>query len=234
MPDRLSAAGTRDSIGLTTQSPDFTHKLKLLEQVRNTLRVNHYSLRTEEAYLQWIRRFISSMANATRPKWVQPRWTPSSAISPWRAKFSASTQNQALNAIVFLYKHVLKIDLGDFSQFTRAKRPRKLPVVLTSQEVARLLDALEPPFLLMATLLYGSGLRLMDCLRLRIKDLDFGYQQIVVRDGKGNKDRVTVLPVSAIEPLRLHLQTVRTLHRQDRDKIRRGDVHAALSREAAP
>jgi integrase len=106
--------------------------------------------------------------------------------------------------------------------------------LLTQEEVARLLDALDSPFWLMATLLYGSGLRLMDCLRLRIKDLDFGYQQIVVRDGKGNKDRVTVLPVSAIEPLRLHLQTVRTLHRQDRDKIRRGDVHAALSREAAP
>jgi integrase len=86
---------------------------------------------------------------------------------------------------VFLYKHVLKLDLGDFSQFTRAKRPRKLPVVLTPPEVARLLDALEPPFWLMATLLYGSGLRLMDCLRLRVKDLDFGCQQIVVRDGKG-------------------------------------------------
>ena len=116
---------------------------------------------------------------------------------------------------MFLYKHVLKLDLGDFSQFTRAKRPSKLPVVLTPQEVARLLDALEAPFWLMATMLYGSGLRLMDCLRLRVKDLDFGYRQIVVRDGKGNKDRVTVLPVSAIEPLRVHLQTVRAIHRQD-------------------
>jgi integrase len=234
MPNLPSAAGTRDSIGLTTQPPDSTHKPKLLEQVRNTLRVNHYSLRTEEAYLQWIRRFIvfhgkrhpAEMASAEIDRFLSHL-----AVE---GEVSASTQNQALNAVVFLYKHVLKIDLGDFSQFTRAKRPRKLPVVLTSQEVARLLDALEPPFLLMATLLYGSGLRLMDCLRLRIKDLDFGYQQIVVRDGKGNKDRVTVLPVSAIEPLRLHLQTVRTLHRQDRDKIRRGDVHAALSREAAP
>ena len=128
---------------------------------------------------------------------------------------SASTQNQALNALVFLYKHVLRIDLGDFSQFTRAKRPRKLPVVLTTDEVTRLLDALDPPFRLMATLLYGSGLRLMDCLRLRVKDIDFGYQQILVRDGKGNKDRVTVLPVAAIEPLRAHLQTVRAIHRQD-------------------
>jgi integrase len=128
---------------------------------------------------------------------------------------AASTQNQALNAIVFLYKHVLELELGNFDQFTRAKRPRKLPAVLTRDEVARLIETLEQPFWLMATLLYGSGLRLMDCLRLRVKDLDFGYQQIVVRDGKGNKDRVTVLPVSAIEPLRLHLQTVRTLHRQD-------------------
>src|SRR4029450_12859943 len=127
---------------------------------------------------------------------------------------SASTQNQALNAIVFLYKHVLKIDPGDFSQFTRAKRPRKLPVVLTQDEVARLIETLEQPFWLMATLPYGACLRLMDCLRLRVKDLDFGYQQIVVRDGKGNKDRVTVLPVSAIEPLRAHLQAVRAIHRK--------------------
>jgi integrase len=177
--------------------------------------------------------------SAPRRKHRTPKDEPSKSnvISSHLAvegEVAASTQNQALNAIVFLYKHVLELELGNFNQFTRAKRPRKLPVVLTPDEVARPIETLEQPFWLMATLLYGSGLRLMDCLRLRVKDLDFGYQQIVVRDGKGNKDRVTVLPVTAIEPLRVHLQTVRTLHRQDLDNIRRGDVHAALSREAAP
>jgi integron integrase len=215
MSELPSALSDRERTPFCGPHQDVVRKPKLLEQVRSTLRVNHYSLRTEEAYLQWIRRFI--LFHGKR----HPAEMGAAEIGGFLSHLavegdvSASTQNQALNAIVFLYKHVLKTDLGDFSQFTRAKRPRKLPVVLTQEEVARLLDALEPPFWLMATLLYGSGLRLMDCLRLRVKDLDFGYQQIVVRDGKGNKDRVTVLPMTAIEPLRVHLQTVRALHRQD-------------------
>jgi integron integrase len=194
---------------------DSAQKPKLLDQVRKILRVTHYSLRTEEAYLQWIRRFILFHGKRHPAEMGAAEIDSFLSHLAVEGEVSASTQNQARNAIVFLYKQVVKIDLGDFSQFTRAKRPRKLPVVLTQEEVARLLDALEPPFWLMARLLYGSGLRLMDCLRLRVKDLDFGYRQIVVRDGKGNKDRVTVLPVTAIESLRFHLQTVRAVHRQD-------------------
>jgi len=215
MPDHPSAAGSRHSSGRTPQPRDSDHKPKLLEQVRSTLRVNHYSLRTEEAYLHWIRRFILFHGKRHPVEMASAEIDRFLSHLAVEGDVSASTQNQALNAIVFLYKHVLKLDLGDFSKFTRAKRPRKLPVVLTREEVARLLDILEPPFWLMATLLYGSGLRLMDCLRLRVKDIDFSYQQIVVRDGKGNKDRVTVLPVAAIEPLRVHFQAVRELHRQD-------------------
>jgi integrase len=185
MSELSSAASDRERTPFCGPHPDVVRKPKLLEQVRNTLRVNHYSLRTEEAYLQWIRRFILFHGKRHPAEMGAPEIDAFLSHLAVEGDVSASTQNQALNAIVFLYKHVLKIDLGDFSQFTRAKRPRKLPVVLTQNEVARLLNALEPPFWLMATLLYGSGLRLMDCLRLRVKDLDFGYQQIVVRDGKG-------------------------------------------------
>jgi integron integrase len=192
-----------------------TPKPKLLDQVRNILRVNHYSLRTEETYVHWIRRFI--YFHGKRHPAEMGAFEVDAFLSHLAVEgnVSASTQNQALNSIIFLYRHVLKLDLGDFSQFARAKRPRKLPVVLTKDEVSRLLYALEPPFWLMGTLLYGSGLRLMDCLRLRVKDIDFGYLHIVVRDGKGNKDRITVLPMAAIQPLQAHLETVRAIHRRD-------------------
>jgi integron integrase len=215
MSELPSALSDRERTPFCGPHQDVVRKPKLLEQVRNTLRVNHYSLRTEEAYLQWIRRFIFFHDKRHPAEMGAAEIDSFLSHLAVEGDVSASTQNQALNAIVFLYKHVLKIDLGDFSQFTRAKRPRKLPVVLTQEEVGRLLDALEPPFWLMGTLLYGSGLRLMDCLRLRVKDLDFGYQHIVVRDGKGNKDRITMLPQAAVGPLREHLQTVRTIHRQD-------------------
>jgi integron integrase len=192
-------------------------KPKLLDQVRSILRVNHYSLRTEESYLHWIRRFILFHGKRHPTDLGEADIDAFLSHLAVEGNVSASTQNQALNAVVFLYKHVLKIGLGDFSQFARAKRPRRLPVVLTQDEVAQLLDALDPPYWLMGALLYGSGLRLMECLRLRVKDIDFGYLHIIVRDGKGSKDRVTVLPMSAIESLREHLDAVRAIHRQDLD-----------------
>jgi integron integrase len=130
-------------------------------------------------------------------------------------KVAASTQNQALNALVFLYEHVMGEPLGTVGEFTRAKRPKRLPVVLTREEVNRLLGALTGTYRLMAGLLYGSGLRLMECVRLRVKDVDFAHNQIVVRDGKGQKDRVTMLPQRFQQPLREHLTRVKEQHDKD-------------------
>ena len=190
-------------------------KARLLDQVREVIRVKHYSIRTEEAYVQWIKRFIFFHGKR------HPREMGATEIEVFltdlavQRKVSSSTQNQALNALVFLYKEVLDIDLGEFAA-VRAKRPNRLPVVLTKAETAKLLAAMKPGTIgLMARLLYGTGMRLMECVRLRVKDVDFGYGQIMVRDGKGLKDRVTVLPGKLREPLRVHLEQVRLLHRQD-------------------
>ena len=128
---------------------------------------------------------------------------------------AASTQNQALSAILFLYKEVLKQEIGWLDQVERAKKPAKLPVVLTRDEVDKIFRHLDGTPKLMATLLYGSGLRLMECVRLRVKDIDFGYAQITVRDAKGGKDRVTMLPIHLAEPLQRHLVKVKTQHEQD-------------------
>lgn len=132
------------------------------------------------------------------------------------AGIAPSTQNQALNALVFLYRQVLEVDPGQFGDFIRAKVKIKLPVVLTRAEASRLIAALNPPYFLMGMLLYGAGLRLMECMRLRVKDVDFGYRQIVVREGKRGKDRITVLPEVAIKPLKVHLRAIRTLYNEDR------------------
>ena len=156
---------------------------RLLDQLRGEIRLRHYSLRTEQTYVDWVRRFI--LFHGKR----HPRQMGTSEIRAFlselavRGNIAASTQNQALNALVFLYRHVLGIDLGDFGDFVRAKPSQKLPVVLTHGEASRLIDALRKPYRLMATLLYGAGLRLMEAARLRVKDIDFGYRQIMVRDG---------------------------------------------------
>jgi integron integrase len=132
-----------------------------------------------------------------------------------RRKVAASTQNLALNALVFLFNQVLKKPLGDMGEFARAKRPRRLPVVLTRQEVESVLNCLNGIYQLMAGLLYGSGLRLMECLRLRVQDVDFGYRQIVVRNAKGGKDRIVPLPQRFSDPLKAHLEQRKTLHQDD-------------------
>jgi integron integrase len=161
--------------------------------------------------VDWIRRFI--LFHGKR----HPREMGTSEICAFlselavRGNIAASTQNQALNALVFLYRHVLGIDLGDFGDFVRAKPSQKLPVVLTHGEASRLIDALRKPYRLMATLLYGAGLRLMEAARLRVKDIDFGYRQIMVRDGKGGKDRITILPDAAIPALKEQLTRSRQL-----------------------
>ncbi len=188
---------------------------KLLEQMQVVIRTKHYSLRTEESYLQWVRRFI--LFHHKR----HPREMGASDVEAYlshlavKRNVSSGTQNQALSAILFLYKEVLKIELPWLDGIVRARRPSRLPVVLSSDEVARLLAAIEGTHGLMARLMYGTGMRLMEMIRLRVKDLDFELNQIVVRDGKGAKDRITMLPQSLKSTLKDHLRHVKALHESD-------------------
>ena len=188
---------------------------RLLDQVRELIRIRHYSIRTEQAYLQWIRRYILFHGKRHPRDMGADELTMFLSDLALKRNVSASTQNQALNAILFLYRDVLKISLPWLNDVQRAKKPQRLPVVLTRREVASLLARLEGTSWLMAALTYGSGLRLLECLRLRVKDVDFHYKQILVRDAKGQKDRVTVLPHNLIDPLRDHLAKVRELHERD-------------------
>ena len=189
--------------------------MRLLEQVRDVIRKKHYSIRTEQSYILWIKRFII-FHNKRHPKYMGEREISQfiSQLATHR-RVAASTQNQALNALVFLYKHVLRIELGDFGPMQRAKRPERLPTVLTQTEVSRLLAAMSGPHRLMAKLMYGSGLRLMECVRLRVKDIDFERSQITVRDGKGKKDRAVMLPEQIELFLEEHLQRVKIMHERD-------------------
>lgn len=187
-------------------------KPKLLEQVRNKLRALHYSYRTEKQYLDWIRRFILHHGKRHPGQMSAPEVEAFLTHLAVAGNVSASTQNQALSAILFLYRHVLEIELPWLDNVVRARIPVRVPVVLPPREVQALLAQLDGEFHLVAQLLYGSGLRLMEALRLRVKDLDFEYSQIVVRDGKGRKDRVTLLPAAARSPLQLHLAVVREKH----------------------
>lgn len=188
---------------------------RLLEQVRDVIRVKRYSIRTEEAYIHWIKRFIL-FHNKRHPQEMGAnevrQFLTDLAVT---RRVAASTQNQALSALLFLYKAVLQQDIGWIEDVVRTKKPKRLPVVLTRDEVKSMLQHLSGPTWLMASLLYGSGLRLMECLRLRIKDVDFAYHQITVRDGKGARDRVTMLPHNVKEPLRQHLQDVKQFHDRD-------------------
>lgn len=192
-------------------------KPRLLDQVRNVIRSKHYSIRTEQTYIDWIKRFIY-YHDRQHPKDLDTNHI--SAFLTYLAvhrKVASSTQNQALCALVFLYKEVIKKDIGQLDNLVRAKRPSKLPVVFTRDEVRKILLQLEGVQWLMGQLLYGAGLRLMECLRLRVKDVDFGYKQIVVRDGKGHKDRITMLPEIIIKPLQQHLLKVKQIHQNDLD-----------------
>ena len=188
---------------------------KLLDQVRDKIRLKHYSYKTEKAYVHWIRRFILFHDKRHPRDMAEPEISRFLRFLAREKRVSASTQNQALNAIVFLYKNVLRFELGQFSGIEWAKRPRRLPVVFTREETKRLFACLSGRDWLMASLLYGSGLRLSECLRLRVKDIDIPSRQICVRSGKGDKDRTTVLPDSVIDTLLLHLQQVKLVHEQD-------------------
>jgi len=191
---------------------------KLLDQVREAIRLKHYSLSTEETYVAWIRRYIlfhnKRHPNEMGSKEIETFLTHLAI----KENVAASTQNQALSALLFLYRYVLQKDLDGPIDALRAQKPKRLPTVLTKEEVRKVISHLPGTPRLMASLLYGSGLRLMECLRLRVKDLDFAQRQIIVRDGKGQQDRVTMLPESLIAPLQEHLQRVKRLHEEDLDK----------------
>jgi integron integrase len=188
---------------------------KLLDQVRDRIRARHYSIRTEGTYLRWIKDFI--LFHGKRHPMEMGAGEVRDYLSHLAVKrdVAASTQNQALSAILFLYRDVLDIKLDWVEGVERAKKPARLPVVFTREEVRAVLARLDGTKWLMASLLYGAGLRLMECVRLRVKDVEFTQRQITVRDGKGGKDRVTVLPNAATEPLTRHLIRVRALHEQD-------------------
>ena len=188
---------------------------RLLEQVRGRCRLKHYSIRTERVYLYWIRRFI--VENGKR----HPRDMGAVEVEAFLSRLAtrddvaASTQNQALSALLFLYRQVFDIELPWMESVVRAKRPQRLPVVLSREEVDRMLALLDGQLWLMAALLYGTGMRLMECVRLRVKDVDFGRAEICVRNGKGGKDRRVPLPRRLDERLRDQVTRVRVLHGQD-------------------
>ncbi len=188
---------------------------RLLDQLRQALRSRHYSRRTEQSYVMWVRRFIYFHKKRHPADMAEPEINAFLTHLAVREKVSASTQTQALSAILFLYRHVIGRELGELGDIIRARKPKRLPVVMTRQEVKTVLGQLRGDKWFMASFMYGAGLRLMECLRLRVQDIDFGANQITVRDGKGFKDRVTMLPVVVKEPLRKHLQHVREVHRRD-------------------
>jgi integron integrase len=204
-------------------------KPRLLDQVRDRIRAKHYSYRTEQAYLNWIRRFI---LHHEKRHPCDMGHTEISAFLTYLAtqrRVAASTQNQALAAILFLYREVLDREVGELEALVRAKRPARLPCVLSREEVRAVLERLDGTCRLMASLLYGSGLRLTECTRLRVKDVDIAHHQLTVRDGKGRKDRVTVLADRVSFDLGRHIEEVRRLHERDvRDGYGRVSLPYAL------
>lgn len=188
---------------------------RLLDEVRQAMRVRHYSIRTEQAYIQWIKRYIY-FHNKKHP--AEMGAEELSAFLTHLAvnkNVTASTQNQALSALLFLYKQVLGIELPWLNDVIRAKRPSRLPVVLPKEQVIQVLGGMQGTNALIARLLYGTGMRLMEAMRLRVQDIDFDYRQITVRLGKGGKDRVTMLPDTLIEPIQAQLADAQGIHQMD-------------------
>ena len=188
---------------------------RLLEQLRDAVRRRHYSLRTEDTYVHWVKRFIYFSGKRHPAEMGAVEVTAFLNYLAREKNVAAATQNQALSALLFLYKEVLGQPLPWLDELDRARRPARMPTVLTRHEVQRLLARLHGTRWLMASLLYGAGLRLRECLKLRVKDVDFEYRQVTVRDGKGAKDRVTMLPQAVGEQLKAHLVHVKALHERD-------------------
>jgi len=190
-------------------------KPKLLDQFREALRARHYSLRTEQTYCLWVKRFIFFHHVRHPADMAEPEINAFLTHLAVKERVSASTQTQALSALLFLYRHVLGREIGDLGEVIRARKPRRLPVVMTREETKAVLSHLNGDKWLMGMLMYGSGLRLMECLRLRVQDIDFSRHQILVRDGKGAKDRITMLPASVTAALQDHLRRVKEIHEKD-------------------
>ena len=188
---------------------------KLLDQVRDKMRVKHYSIRTEQTYTDWIKRYIYFHDKRHPAEMGAEEVEAFLTHLEVAGKVAASTQNQAKSALLFLYREVLGSELPWLDNITQAKAPKRLPVVLTLGEVSALLGKLSGTHHLLASLLYGSGMRLMEGVRLRVKDIDFTRGEIVVREGKGSKDRVTMLPQAVVVPLKAHLLKARELHQED-------------------
>jgi len=211
--------GSRDAIPASTPpstaSPPSGRQPKLLDRLREALRSRHYSPRTEHTYCHWVKRFIF-FHNVRHPAEMgEPEVNAFLTFLAMKGKVSASTQNQALSALLFLYRYVLDRLLGQLGEVVRARNPHRLPVVLTRQEVRAVLSRLEGDKWLMASLMYGAGLRLAECLRLRVQDVDLEANQILVRDGKGFRDRLTMLPEAVKGPLADHLENVKRIHTRD-------------------
>ncbi len=213
-----AAYGGRPHIGVVSRKALITPnpKLKLLDQVREVMRLKHYSLRTETSYCDWIRRYVKFHKMRSREELLPAEEKMELFLSDLAVNghVAVSTQNQAFNALLFLYREVVHHDLGQVNAL-RADRPVRVPVVLTVEEVRQVIGTMTGTPQLVAKLLYGGGLRLLEALRLRVKDVDFGMKQLTIRDGKGAKDRFTVLPEAVISPLQEHLGRVRRLHQQD-------------------
>jgi integron integrase len=192
-----------------------TQGKKLLDQVSDAIRLKHYSYRTEQTYKEWIKRYILFHNKRHPGEMGAPEIQAFLSYLATQRNIAASTQNQALSAILFLYRYVLLKPIDIPLDLIRAEKSKTLPTVLTHAEALAVIQEMKGPAQLMAKLLYGGGLRLMECLRLRVKDLDFGHHQVIVRDGKGEEDRLTVLPDSLTTDLQRHLQSVSALHQKD-------------------
>jgi integron integrase len=188
---------------------------KLLDQVRDKIRLKHYSIRTEQAYTDWIKRYILHFGKRHPREMGAPEVEQFLTHLAVNGRVSASTQNQARCALLFLYKEVLAVELPWLDNVEQAKAPKRLPVVLNREEIQAILSRLNGTNWLIASLLYGTGMRIMECLRLRVQGVDMKRKEILIRDGKGAKDRVTMLPVSLVQPLEAHLVKVREWHQSD-------------------
>jgi integron integrase len=207
----VSPRGSDQENAMITNIP----KPRLLDRVRMAIRTRHYSRRTEEAYLFWVRRFLAFHGMRHPDELGSGDVATFLASLATQRHVSASTQNQAFSAILFLYRRVLERELKGLETVPRAKRPERVPLVLSRGEISEILTRLEGSPRLMAALMYGSGLRLLECARLRVKDIDLDRHEVIVRDGKGQKDRVTLLPAGLAQPLRAQIERVRHLHEHD-------------------